>query len=232
MIQEKKCKGTHRYTFGLGCGRLVEASKRKFGIATDGKCDCWKEWLKSDASDEFINGNIIPKAKKTVAKEEKAKSNEEKSLSYDWSKKLQDEINKIVRTIDKGLPCLARNKRGQMHAGHVYARGGNSTIKYNLHNIHRQNAQSNHYQNDDGKLREGLINEYGQEYMDFISQLRRTPMLTFNNKEYRELTYLARNILKLLKEADRIYSLSERIEMRNRVNVELEIYDKEYLVYG
>lgn len=230
MQKEKKCKGTHKYTFGLGCGIKVPINDREYGLGKS--CGCFKKWLASDRSNEYLQKRIIPRAKKKAEKEKREKSREEKSLNLDWSKKLQDEVNAIVRTIDKGLPCLARNIRGQIHAGHVYARGGNSTIKYNLHNIHRQSAQSNHYQNDDGKLREGVVNEYSQDYMDFISALRRTPALQYNNREYRDLTNKARVILKALKKADKIYSKSERLEMRNRINLELGVYDSEFCEYN
>lgn len=222
----KKCRGTHKYTYGLGCGQVVSMNDRKYGIGKS--CGCFKEWLKSDKSNEYLTKNVIPKAKKKVKQEKKSKNSEEKSLSHDWSKKLQTEINAIVRVIDKGLTCLARNQRGQMHAGHVYARGGNQTIKFNLHNIHRQSAQSNHHQNDDGLLREGVVGEYGQDYMDFISELRQTPRLEFNNVGYRNLTTKARVILKELKLKDKVYSKSERIVMRNRINLELAIYSNEF----
>lgn len=240
MKTEKICKGLGRAR-GNGCLKMVPVNignkpNRILGLGQ--LCKCYQTWLATSDEGKKILDKAIYSGKRKVSiqnnkskKEAKAKKNQEKSLSNDWSKKLQTEVNSIVRTIDKGLTCLARNQRGQIHAGHVYARGGNSTIKYNLHNIHRQSAQSNHHQNDDGKLREGVVNEYGSDYMEFISNLRRTPMLNFSNAEYRVLTTKARKILKSLKEEDRIYSLSERIEMRNRINIELKIYDKEYCVF-
>lgn len=230
MLEKRICKGTHKYTYGLGCGEPVNAKKREFGLGDE--CGCRNLWLKTDRASEYIAKKIIPKAKKIVKQKIKKQTREEKSLSADWSKRLQDDINSITRTIDKGLTCLARNQRGQLHAGHVFARGGNSTIKYNLHNIHRQCAQSNHYQNDDGKLREGVVREYGQDYMDFISGLRRTPSLNFDNREYRDLTNKARVILKALKAEDKIYSKSERIELRNRINLELKIYSSEFCEFS
>lgn len=230
----KKCKGTGKASDFQGCGTElpftekngIRTYKAKYGLGLN--CKCFSKFLISTDEGKDILEKAKISGKKKVEKQERAKTRDEKSLNADWSKRLQDAVNGIVRTIDKGLTCLARNQRGQMHAGHVYARGGNSTIKFNLHNIHRQCAQSNHHQNDDGKLREGVINEYGQDYMDFISALRRTPALTFNNSEYRDLTNKARKILKDLKEKDRIYSKSERVEMRNRINVELGIYDTEF----
>lgn len=149
----------------------------------------------------------------------------------DWKKSLQNEINKIVRLIDKDLSCLARNTKGQMHAGHVYARGGNTNIRYNLHNIHRQSAQSNHFQNDDGLLREGLSSEYGQEYMEFISDLRKTPVPKYSQQEYMEMYYKARKIVLRLKKSDINYSLKNRILLRNKINLEMGVYEEKYCIF-
>ena len=237
MLKEKKCHGLGRAK-GHGCEKLVPVvmhgkANRVFGLGKN--CGCYSEWLMNTDEGNIVLEKATLSGKRTVRietnkkkKAEKKKHRDEKSLNNDWSKKLQTEINTIARTIDKGLTCLARNVGGKMDAGHVYARGGNQTIRYNLHNIHRQSAHSNHWQNDDGVLREGLVNEYGQEYMDFISDLRKTPSLEFNNFEYRELTVRARKIVKQLKKDDRIYSKSERIEMRNRINYSLRIYDSIY----
>lgn len=234
----KKCKGTGKAKDFEGCGvelpytekKGIRIYNAKFGLGID--CKCYSTWLLSTKEGKEVLNAAKISGKKKVKKEEKRKQFKERtarrSLTKDWSKELQTVINKIVRHIDNGLPCLARKVSGQMHAGHVYARGGNSTIKYNLHNIHRQSAHSNHFQNDDGKLREGIVEEYGQEYMDFISELRRTPQLHFNNKEYRDLTEKARGIFNRMKSERRAYTKSERIEMRNRVNIELGIYHREY----
>lgn len=231
--RHKKCKGTGKAK-GFGCGieltfvikNNIRSYNAVFGLGK--QCGCYVNWLTSTKEGQKVLDKAKILGKNKVEIETRKKKREDRSLQKNWGKQLQITINSIVRTIDKGLPCLARNQKGQIHAGHVYPRGGNQIIKFNLHNIHRQSAQSNHYQNDDGKLREGVVNEYGQEYMDFISELRRTPSLQYNNKEYRSLTYKARKILKELKEQDRIYSKSERIEMRNRINVELGIYDLVY----
>jgi len=221
------CKSTNKKTKGFGCGNIL-FQKATFG----GLCPkCAYKWsLETDDGKEWFKRQTAYKTKKNE-KVKRAEKRAEKSLIKEWHKLLQVEVNKIVRLIDKGLPCLARGKFGQIHAGHIYARGGNNTIKYNLHNIHRQNAQSNHFQNDDGLLREGLKKEYGEEYMEFISALRRTPKLQFSNIEYREFTTNARVIVRRLEKNDRIYTKSERLEMRNRINLELSIYDKIFCLY-
>lgn len=166
------------------------------------------------------------------AKKEKKDHIEAKKSITDWSDKLQDKVNAIARIIDRGLPCLAKGYHpNQIHAGHVFARGGNQSMRYNLHNIHRQSAQSNHFQNDDGLLREGLMREYGQGYLDFVSELRRTPALHYSNEEYHIFYRLACKVVNRMKKEDKYYSLKERVEMRNSINNELNIYDTIYSNY-
>jgi hypothetical protein len=181
--------------------------------------------------------SVVEKTKLAKEREERKKRVEEKKKMRDaitnWKNELQDEVNLIIRLIDKDLPCLAKGKySNQVHAGHIFSRGSNQTIRYNCHNIHRQSAQSNHFQNDDGLLREGLVNEYGQDYMEFISALRRTPKLEYNNQEFHEFTLKARVISAKLKKADKVYSLKERIELRNQINLELGVYQEEFCIFN
>lgn len=180
--------------------------------------------------------SVVEKQRLNKAKEERKEKIAEKKKMRDsitnWKNELQDEINLIIRLIDRDLPCLAKGKySNQVHAGHIFSRGSNQTIRYNCHNIHRQSAQSNHFQNEDGLLREGLVNEYGQDYMEFISALRRTPKLEYNNQEFHEFTLKARSITSKLKKADKVYNLKQRIELRNQINLELGIYLEEYCVF-
>ena len=123
------------------------------------------------------------------------------------------------------MPCLANGRMAkQFHGGHIISVGANRTIRFNWHNIHRQSAQSNHFQNEDGKLREGLVNEYGQPYMDFIKGLNATPILKPSNDVLHQKQVMALNIKKELLKADKTYSKEERIEKRNEINLELGIY--------
>jgi len=179
---------------------------------------------------------IVEKQKLAKEKEiRKANIQEKKKLRESltvWKNELQDEVNLIARLIDKDLPCLAKGKySNQTHGGHIFSRGSNQTIRYNLHNIHRQSAQSNHFQNEDGLLREGLVNEYGQPYMDFISELRRTPSLEYNNEDFHQFTIKARSISSRLKKENLTYPLEKRIELRNQINLELGVYIEEYCIY-
>lgn len=232
----KKCKG-NGVAKGYGCGVLLSYTERnglktykaKYGLGED--CNCYTNWLISDnpeAKKKF--SQFLKKNKSLYEKEKKKKEKELKDKLTDYKSKLQEPINLIVRLIDIGLPCLARQYHpGQIHAGHVYARGGNSSMKFNLHNIHRQGAQSNHHQNDDGLLREGVVREYGQEYMDFISSLRQTPQLEYMQHEYKEFYKHACSIANDLKKQGRIFPEPEqRLFMRTEINNLLGIYNQQY----
>jgi len=220
--------------------KMTEFEKRTYGMCSA----CLWDFYHNDERGKILYQKLfLPKVavkikvnqriEKNKSKlSEKIVKNELKENTTNPKTTLQKHVNTICRLIDKDLLCLARNQKGKMDAGHVFARGGNQTIRYNLHNIHRQSAQSNHFQNDDGLLREGIVNEYGADYMDFIASLRRTPQLTYKEWEYKELSLTASKIALRLKKLDLCYSLNERIELRNKINIELGIYENEFCVFN
>jgi len=226
-IKEKKCKGTGK-AIGYGCGELV--LERVYGLGKS--CKCYSKWLLgSDIGLEILEKSKI-KAKKIVVKTNKLEDKKFKDENTDWREKLQSKVQEISRLIDFGQPCLARNYHpSQMHGGHVFSKGSNKTMALNIHNIHRQSAQSNHYQNEDGLLREGLINEYGKDYFEFLGSLRRIKKLKYFNYEYQEFYKVACSIANKLKKDKKKLSKIQRIEKRNEVNLKLGIYDKEYCIY-
>jgi hypothetical protein len=225
MIKEKICKG-QGVAVGYGCGKMINVSNRVYGL---GKMCCYANWLMTSENGKIKMQKAILKVKPPVVK-----FNEEKARieTTDWNKKAQTKINLIVRLIDKGLPCLAKNIHAkQMHAGHVYSRGSNPMMRFNLHNIHRQSAQSNHFQNEDGIFREGILKEYGKEYYDFISDLRQIKDLKLSVIELHSLYKKVSKIALILQKKDITYDLQQRIALRNEINTELEIYEKDFCVY-
>lgn len=226
MISSKKCKGSGKAK-DSGCDIMSE--KRTYGLCNK----CYIEWLLNSENGKLKMERSRLKAKRIVDREDRFKRKMEKENVSDYKSKLQDKVNEIVRLIDSGLPCLAKGTHAkQMHAGHVYSRGSNATMRYNLHNIHRQSAQSNHFQNEDGLLREGLVNEYGQKYFDFISELRRSPPLKLSNAEYSTLYNNACKIaVKMRKEGNIYNTIEARIEARNQINIKLNIYRMEFCLF-
>lgn len=190
--------------------------------------DCVTEYFKTNPD------KIIEASKQETEKSFRRAIREERKQIINYKAKLQTKVQELARLIDHDLPCLARVIRGQMHGGHIFSKGSSPNMRFNLHNIHRQSAQSNHWQNDDALLREGLKNEYGQEYLDFIISLRQTPPVKLNNKDYENLYSIACKIANSLKRniPDKPYTKSERIELRNDINKSLGIYPEDFLTFS
>lgn len=221
----KKCKGINKAK-GYGCGDMVK--ERTYGLCSD----CRTIWiLETPEGDEYLNKMLL-RNKRKFEKKLKKEKNDNKIKATKWRPKLQSKIQEIARLIDVGLPCLARGYHAnQIHGGHIFAKGGNSTMALNLHNIHRQSAQSNYNGNDDGLLREGLVNEYGIGYFEFIKSLRVCPALTWSNLDYHKFYKTACEIANDLKKRGLRFEKEDRIEMRNQINNALGIYGQKYCEY-
>ena len=64
--------------------------------------------------------------------------------------------------------------------------------------------------------------------MEFISNLRRIPSLNYSNIEFKTFYNIACDIANELKKSGQTFDISQRIEMRNRTNERLKIYEPEY----
>ena len=168
-------------------------------------------------------------SKKLQEKKEKEKFKELKEKckqKRDFLNDLQNEINTIVRLIDNNQPCIATGlNNGKRNAGHYISRGSNPTIRFNLHNIHIQSEHSNSYKaGDTTRYKEGIINIYGADYLEFMDSLQQTPKLNLSIDEIKLAIKEARAIVKELKSDDLTYSVEERKELREKFNKRIGIY--------
>lgn len=169
---------------------------------------------------------------KALEKVRKQKDKEEKESIIDYKGKLQSKVQEIARFIDYDHPCLATQRfPKQGHGGHLIARKGNENFAMNLHNIFLQSAQSNYFQNDDGLMRDGVVREFGEDYLEFIRSLKSTPTPKYSQEEYKEIYRNACTISNRLKKNPVKLSNKDRIRYRNEINTELGIYDEKYCVY-
>lgn len=227
--KKKPCKGIGRAKAHPGCGE--PSDKRRYGLCHY----CFIDWVKNtDEGEEWVKSRLLPKAKAKVKASIAKQERKTKESFINYSAKLQSKIQELARLIDIGLPCLARGTHpNQMHGGHVFSKGHHKTIAFNLHNIHRQSAQSNHFGNEDGLFRDGLIKEYGLDYFEFISSLRQTPSIKLTNEEYKNKYRLASKLVRDLRARGYVSkSAEERIEMRNAANRLLNIYCDKYSIYN
>jgi len=148
----------------------------------------------------------------------------------DYKKFLQEDVQKIAKLIDYGLKGLheAKTDTGLIQGGHIYSKKNNEQMRFNLHNIHRQGAKSNMALIYDEELKDALKAEYGNNYFEFIKSLKSQPLPKIKQNEYKEYHFKALGIIKRLQLTFASYSKEERLELRNTINKELNIYDDEF----
>ncbi len=173
--------------------------------------------------------SLTMKKKKSDNRKAKVKfnNNDRSYLTANISKNIQ----LMSRLIDSDLPCLARgNYPNQMHGGHVLSRGGNPECKWNVHNIHRQSAQSNTFHSDDRLMTEGLKNEYGIDYLEFVLSLKGKPVIKHSIPELQEIKEAVNKerlrLEKWIKQQNTPLPLKDRIIVRNKVNKAIGVYDE------
>lgn len=146
----------------------------------------------------------------------------------EYKGELQDLINKIVRLIDKGHPCISSGFQNYVvHAGHFYSVGAHDNLRYHLFNIWAQADHENTYKSANiTAYREGLINTFGQGLMDEIDGLEaKYPSIPLSKADIIERKFVANKIIRELEEADKVYTTVERIALRIKFNERLNIYN-------
>ncbi len=203
QTKPKKCKGTGKAK-GYGCEQMTVF--RKYGLCSK----CLSKWTnETKDGKDFLSKHTL-RAKRKVEREKRAKSRAEKQRAKtlgNLKNELQKEVNTIVRMIDEDRGCIScTHGHGgaftrQAHAGHYHSVGSNPSLRFNLHNIHKQCSIDNNYKS--GALREyrlGLISRYGEDYMQMIEELKlKYPILKITKHECEIAIKTARKIIREIK---------------------------------
>lgn len=141
---------------------------------------------------------------------------------------LQKEINLLARKIDAvfGFKCIDlcdREYGKQIDGAHFHSVGSNSSLRYNLHNIHSADSHCNNYSNTHiSGYKLGLEKRYGKDYLELVEGL---PLLyketRLNNQEIHDKLILFRK----LNRDFNTYQLSDGISARNLFNSIIGIYN-------
>ena len=235
--KEKKCAGTTAETKGYGCGKPT--FHRIYGLGK--MCGCYSDWLLNSEAGKIKIAKARISAHKEVTNIQKKKDQEAKKklLSPDnfRAKHVQPKINLIARLIDYGCSCIATNNNGKMNGGHRISVGANRSTSLNLHNIHIQSFESNHFKSGDNmKYDIGIVERYGDDYLNFLNSLHQTPKLGLNLNDYEKVIQIANSIIKVLENENKTLAepreATNRIELRNKYNIELGIYQEQQAIYN
>jgi hypothetical protein len=207
--------------------------KKTFTPINRGNVICSKECL----FEFYENKSQFEKLTKKIRKEDNKEIRKAKidlmSIDAYRAKILQPLFNKCARLVDFNLPCIATNKHGKMNGGHYISVGANRSLALNLHNIHRQAFESNHFKSGDTiKYEQGIEQDYGIEYLAFLKSLKATKPIKLNKGQMYIIKSVISDEIKEL-EAENLTlkeprSPKERIEKRNEINRMIGIYGECY----
>lgn len=183
-----------------------------------------------DAAIKFVLDNNRRLAEKKEKKEWNDKKAEMKVDTHakEYKAALQNEVNKLSKMIDLKFgynSCIDCDKPygKQQDAAHLHSRGANSTLRYNLDNLHSASSQCNQWSNvHDYNYKIGLERRYGKEYRDYV--VEELPILFkeihLTNKDIVDKLKIVRNIIRHFD----TYQFESSLEARTQLNNLIGIY--------
>lgn len=146
--------------------------------------------------------------------------------SKEYRNTLQTEINKLARIIDAKFytTCIdcGREFGKQVDAAHFFSRGANSSLRYNLHNLHSAASNCNQFSDThkEGYLK-GLESRHGSEYKDFVLSLpQKYPEIKISNTEVVEKLKVVRMLIR----THHTFKFDTAVEYREMFNKIIGIY--------
>jgi hypothetical protein len=199
------------------------------------KCKiCSKEYLPSNSLQRVCSiACSIEDGKKKLWEKEKQERKEKLKTHGDRENELQPIINEISALLDKGMNCICCGAKitniNKANAGHRFAVGGNNTLRFNLHNLHKNGVCCNKWKNGnpDG-YDDGLIKMYGKDYFEFVKwKLKELyPQVKLTATELIAKRAIAMKVRNELKKLDLTYTPEERIALRDKINKQIGIYNE------
>lgn len=192
---------------------------QKFCLSDDECIKAFNEFVKAEKEKQRVKQ--WNKEKKVIKESLKTKSSYKDDLQY--------EINQIIKYIDKNVNCISSGRplNESRNSGHIYAVGGNDTLRFNLDNIYNQSISDN--KDKGGKpleSLEGIKEMYGIEQYNLVLGLKaKYKYLGLSIEDLKEKIKIARQIVKELQKADLTYSAKVRLELRKKYNERLGIYN-------
>ncbi len=193
----------------------------------------FQSWCQPDCAIEIAKKKKQKAFQKQCATEKKVWQMTSEKVSY-FEKALEREINAIARCIDYGLNCISCDPNTpikKMFAGHYHSVGSNCTLRFNLHNIHRQcySCNGNKGGNQNAYLY-GLKWQYGSMYAGYVQYeiVRDYKLIKWSREQLVEWTKTAKKIRKSLESNPITRTLEQRIELRSEINKELGIYTNNF----
>lgn len=126
-----------------------------------------------DCKTKIVMGEVESQRSKRKAKDREVLNQMREKIKTisDYKSELQQLVNWIAKEIDKQEKCISHpNQNGFLRydAGHYWTVKVHSDIRFNFHNIHKQNSEANQRHGGCPEYIVGIIKRYGQEYADML----------------------------------------------------------------
>jgi hypothetical protein len=153
----------------------------------------------------------------------------------EWLNALQSDINRLVRLIDTGQPCMSQGtfmEDGMVDAGHYMSRGSTSSLRFHLLNIWAQSKYANqHLGGDYANFRKGLVTLYGEDRVEAIEELKSVfTSVKWSIPELKDAREVTRHAIKDLSKLKATLSHEDRWSLRVELNDIIGLYDHELLL--
>ena len=193
----------------------------------------FQSWCSSECGYE-----IAKKKKAKKDKEQKSKDRKElkemkiETHSKEFKADFQRDVNRLARLIDSHFElttCIDCDKPfgKQTDAAHFHSRSGNSSLRWNLHNLHSAASHCNQFSDKHKQGYEvGLSKRYGPEYSKYV--IEELPLIykriEVSNKQIYEKLALVRSLIRNFN----TFELQNPIHARNLFNILIGIYTNNF----
>lgn len=190
------------------------------------KHDCMVKYSMQQVAKQRANKK---KSDDRKSRQEKKEAKEKLKTPSDFKNDLQHEINHIARIIDYGYNCISCGGNGKAQGGHYHTVKAHPAIRFNLFNVWIQDYYCNvKLSSNISGYNIGLKETFGPELKEYIENgiILQYPELHITKFELIEKIALARKIIRELPK-EKKYSLVERVEMRQKLNERMGMYNIE-----
>jgi hypothetical protein len=178
------------------------------------------------------NPKLVKKVERDSFNSWKKEVKEKHRTHGSYENELQPLINKIVRLIDYGNPCIScyRPIAHKKHdAGHYHSVQSNNSIRFNLLQEFSQCTQCN---DNKGSNRsgydKGLKETFGFDFWLYVNEgiVRDYPFVKLSIPELKEAIQIAKQVVKELESDKTTRTAEERLSERKKINQLIGIYTK------
>lgn len=164
MKELKICKGIGKGKGYKGCGQMVKANTRRYGLCMS----CYPDFILNTDYGKILLEKATIKGKQKAEKEQRKRTKEERESMKSIARLIQEArepFQKWIRFRDANEPCIScgTTKAKIWHSGHYLKAELFTGVIFNPTNVNKQCERCNTFLNgNESEYRIGLVKKYGE----------------------------------------------------------------------